>query len=209
MDPDAAQRSATGVGLINLPIGMALVLALSRAGRLLSARDHSVALRVIGTLDLALVPGLLAGRLRWQWMAARAGLNLVIRRLLSAPRAPGKGHRSRGKCSCHGGGHHRRHANDQCFTPRPQRQRITRSPAHQRPRPPAARGVQPVPTRTTARPGGVPSPAAEDGVLVGQPGQQHGAFQVRHRPGISRTLGRPGVPDEAADPASSRSNLPL
>ena len=40
--------------------------------------DHSRALRVIGATDLALVPGLVAGRRRWQWMAARAGLNLAI-----------------------------------------------------------------------------------------------------------------------------------
>jgi len=78
MAPNTAQRSATRVGLITLPIGIALVVAPSRAGRLLSARDHSVALRAIGALDLALVPGLLVGRLRWQWMAARAGLNLGI-----------------------------------------------------------------------------------------------------------------------------------
>jgi hypothetical protein len=78
MDPNTARRSATTVGLITLPIGAALAVAPSRAGRLLSDRDHSVALRAIGALDLALVPGLLVGRMRWQWMTARAGLNLVI-----------------------------------------------------------------------------------------------------------------------------------
>lgn len=78
MDLNTAQRSATRVGLITLPIGIALVSAPARVGRLLSARDHSVALRAIGALDLALVPGLLAGRLQSQWMTARAGLNVVI-----------------------------------------------------------------------------------------------------------------------------------
>jgi hypothetical protein len=78
MVPDTARRSATRVGLITLPIGIALVAAPARAGRLLSAGDHRTALRVIGALDLALVPGLLAGRRRWPWLSARAGLNLVI-----------------------------------------------------------------------------------------------------------------------------------
>lgn len=78
MDADTAQRSATRVGLITLPIGIVLMGAPSRASRLLSTRDQTVPLRAIGALDLALVPGLLTGRLRWQWVTARAGLNLVI-----------------------------------------------------------------------------------------------------------------------------------
>jgi hypothetical protein len=93
MDPNAAQRSATRVGLITLPIGIALLASPSRAGRLLSTGDHSASLRTIGALDLALVPGLLAGRQRWQWMTARAGLNLVIAayclRLVRRERAAG------------------------------------------------------------------------------------------------------------------------
>ena len=34
-------------------------------------------MRLLGAADLVLVPGLLAGRPRWPWMAARAALNLA------------------------------------------------------------------------------------------------------------------------------------
>jgi hypothetical protein len=78
MNPAAAQRSAKGVGIITLPIGIALVAAPSRAGRLLRTGDHPLALRIIGASDLALVPGLLVGRRPWRWMAVRAGLNVMI-----------------------------------------------------------------------------------------------------------------------------------
>jgi hypothetical protein len=63
---------------LTLLIGIALVAAPSRAGRLLRTGDHPMALRIIGASDLAWVPGLLVGRRPWRWMAVRAGLNVVI-----------------------------------------------------------------------------------------------------------------------------------
>ncbi|OIJ28133.1 hypothetical protein [Nocardioides luteus] len=78
MDSESARRSAAVVGMATLPIGAAILLAPERVGRALRLGDHPVALRVIGAADLALVPGLLAGRRRLPWMAARAGLNVAI-----------------------------------------------------------------------------------------------------------------------------------
>lgn len=78
MDHESARRSAAFVGLATLPIGAAILLAPERVGRALKLGDHPTALRAIGVADLALVPGLLAGRRRLPWMAARAGLNVAI-----------------------------------------------------------------------------------------------------------------------------------
>jgi hypothetical protein len=78
MDQASAQRSAISVGVITLCIGIALVAFPSRAARILRAGDHPAALRVIGLSDLALVPGLLFGRRRADWMTARAATNLMI-----------------------------------------------------------------------------------------------------------------------------------
>ncbi|MGH3354073.1 MAG: hypothetical protein ACRDPS_25655 [Nocardioides sp.] len=78
MDSESARRSAAGVGMVTLPIGAAILLGPDRVARALKFGDHPVALRVIGAADLALVPGLLAGRRRLPWMAARAGLNIAI-----------------------------------------------------------------------------------------------------------------------------------
>lgn len=93
MDAQAAQRVANRVGLATLPIGLVLVAAPTRAGLLLRVGEHPVALRVIGVLDLALVPGLLLNGGRWQWLAARAGLNMGIAayclRLVRREQAPG------------------------------------------------------------------------------------------------------------------------
>jgi hypothetical protein len=47
-------------------------------------------MRAIGIADLALVPGLLTGRPRWPWVAARAGLNLTIAAFLVASRPCGQ-----------------------------------------------------------------------------------------------------------------------
>ena len=93
MDPEGARRAANRVGLVTLPIGLALVAAPARAGRLLRLSEHPTALRTIGALDLALVPGLVADGGRWQWLAARAGLNTGIAAycllLVRRERAPG------------------------------------------------------------------------------------------------------------------------
>jgi hypothetical protein len=78
MDSESARRSAAIVGLTTLPIGVAILIAPERVGRALRLGDHPSALRAIGVADLALVPGLLAGRRRLPWMAARAGLNVAI-----------------------------------------------------------------------------------------------------------------------------------
>lgn len=78
MKAEAAQRAANRVGLITLPLGLALVAAPAGAGRLLRIGERRVALRIIGVLDLALVPGLLLDGGRWQWLTARAVLNVGI-----------------------------------------------------------------------------------------------------------------------------------
>ncbi len=75
--PDG-ERLASGVGFITLVIGAVLVIAPRWSGRLLGVGKHDFGLRVIGLSDLALVPGLLRGRPRWPWMAARGGFNLAV-----------------------------------------------------------------------------------------------------------------------------------
>lgn len=78
MEADAAQRSAIRVGAITLPIGAALVATPSGVCRVLRLGSHGGTLRIIGVADLVLVPGLFAGRHRWLWMTAKAGINLGI-----------------------------------------------------------------------------------------------------------------------------------
>jgi len=75
---------------VTAAIGGALVVAPGRAGSAVGLEDR-VAARWIGLSDLALVPGLVAGRPRWPWMAARAALNLAIAGYLVRTRhaAPG------------------------------------------------------------------------------------------------------------------------
>lgn len=91
MNRSAAERAAVRTGLITLPIGLGLLIAPRRPARLLGG-DHERALRLIGAADLALVPGLLGGRRRERWLAARAGLNLAIGAycLYRTPSAAGK-----------------------------------------------------------------------------------------------------------------------
>lgn len=77
-DLAAAQRAASRVGLITLPIGIAIMISPDIVNQLLRLGAHRIALRAIGAADLAIVPGLLAGRCRLRWMTARVGLNLLI-----------------------------------------------------------------------------------------------------------------------------------
>lgn len=68
---------ATGVGVVTTLIGGALAVAPAGAAGFLHL-SSPLGARVIGIADLALVPGLVAGRPRWPWMAGRAALNVVI-----------------------------------------------------------------------------------------------------------------------------------
>ena len=72
--PSAAHRTAAIVGLATAAIGGALLVAPVRAGAAVGVSDPR-GVRLVGLVDLALVPGLLLGRPRWPWMAARAVLN--------------------------------------------------------------------------------------------------------------------------------------
>lgn len=76
MDATQGTRGARTVGCITAVIGAVLVAAPGRPAQLLGVDPAE--LRRIGFTDLALVPGLLAGRPRWPWMVARVGLNLAI-----------------------------------------------------------------------------------------------------------------------------------
>jgi hypothetical protein len=77
MTPDDAERAADRVGVMTSVIGAALTAAPGRVGPRVGLTSPQAAL-VVGLADLALVPGLLRGRPRWPWLAARAGLNLAI-----------------------------------------------------------------------------------------------------------------------------------
>ena len=77
MTPDDAERAAVRVAVITTVIGGALTTAPARVGPLVGLTSPRAAL-VVGLADLGLVPGLLRGRPRWPWLAARAGLNLAI-----------------------------------------------------------------------------------------------------------------------------------
>jgi hypothetical protein len=78
MDTRSAEKVATQAGLVTMPLGIALLADPARFGRLLDGKSHDASMRLIGTLDVALAPGLIAGRHRDRWLIARAGLNLLI-----------------------------------------------------------------------------------------------------------------------------------
>ncbi len=73
-----AEGATDAVGAATIMIGAALVLSPRRTDTALGLGYQPARARAVGLVDLALGPGLLAGRPRWPWMAARATLNLVI-----------------------------------------------------------------------------------------------------------------------------------
>lgn len=82
------------VGVATLGIGAALVASPRLITGPLGLSGQDAAVRALGVSDLVLVPGLLRGEPRWPWMAARAGLNVVVATYLlgvagqsTAPRA--------------------------------------------------------------------------------------------------------------------------
>jgi hypothetical protein len=83
-----AKRAAVGVGAATTVIGGALAVAPQQIARRARLQDPT-GLRTIGVADLALVPGLVAGRPRWPWMVARGALNIAIAAfLLRRPAGP-------------------------------------------------------------------------------------------------------------------------
>lgn len=82
----AVERLADVVGVVTLGMGVGLTTAPEKVGGALGL-DRGFA-RSIGIIDLVLAPGLLLGRPRWPWMAARAGLNLVLADRYRARRVP-------------------------------------------------------------------------------------------------------------------------
>jgi hypothetical protein len=75
--PSLLRHVPTAVGCVTLGAGVALVAAPTRVGAAFGLKGLDAELRAVGVADLVLVPGLLAGRPRWPWMAGRAALNLA------------------------------------------------------------------------------------------------------------------------------------
>lgn len=76
MSTTRAETAATGVGLLTLAVGAALTGAPRTTGRAVGVPGgHDAGLRAVGVADLVIAVGLLAGRPRWPWLAARAAAN--------------------------------------------------------------------------------------------------------------------------------------
>jgi hypothetical protein len=77
MTTDQAHRAAMTAAAVTSVAGAVLVAAPARPARWLGVED-ALGLRIIGVSDIALVPGLVVGRPRWPWLAARAACNVAI-----------------------------------------------------------------------------------------------------------------------------------
>ena len=80
------------IAVVTLGVGAALVIAPRAVGTAGGLGDRPTAARVIGLMDLALVPGLLRGRPRWPWMVARALFNLPVAAVFNAEASRAEGH---------------------------------------------------------------------------------------------------------------------
>jgi hypothetical protein len=69
-------RAPEFVAVLTLGAGVALLVAPRPVATAMRLGDRPGAARLVGIMDLALVPGLLMGRPRWPWMVARAAFNL-------------------------------------------------------------------------------------------------------------------------------------
>lgn len=72
----SAQRLSMTVGVVTSIAGGGLLLAPNRAGPFIGLTAKRDA-QLIGTLDLALSPGLIFGRPQWPWLSARVVSNLA------------------------------------------------------------------------------------------------------------------------------------
>ena len=78
MTRERTERLADGVGWVTLGFGTALTVAPRRSARALGLGDRPVLAAVVGITDLGVGSGVLWGRRRWAWMAARAALNIAL-----------------------------------------------------------------------------------------------------------------------------------
>ena len=85
MNVENAEQAAVIAGLVTAPTGVVLLAAPHLVGM---TGLSSVASRAIGAADLALAPGLLAGRPRWPWAAARAAANVPTAVILARTGTP-------------------------------------------------------------------------------------------------------------------------
>ncbi|QIK67751.1 hypothetical protein G7072_16610 [Nocardioides sp. HDW12B] len=76
MELESALTTTSGAAVVTIVVGAAMTAAPGPVGALCGIDDRRLA-RLVGISDAVCATGLLAGRPRWPWATARAGLNLV------------------------------------------------------------------------------------------------------------------------------------
>ena len=71
---EQAERAGIAVGVVTLGVGLALFVAPRRTGEAAGVQAER-GLRVVGLLDVVVAIGVLWGRPRWPWLAARSAAN--------------------------------------------------------------------------------------------------------------------------------------